>query len=67
MKKSIFVLLFVMFAISSAPFASAQGFHAKKEARKKEAEKPKALAGGVKFEVSKPFDEVFEKCKLFLF
>ena len=58
MKRSL-IFFVVLGVFSSITFA--QGLHAKIEARKKEAEKPKPLAGGIKFQVPKSFDETYEK------
>ena len=38
-----------------------KGLHAKIEARKKESEKPKAITGAVELQVTKSFDQAFEK------
>ncbi len=42
------------------------GFHDKKEARIEESAKPKSVSGGVKFEVQKPYDVVYEVILNFL-
>jgi hypothetical protein len=47
--------------VGVATAVQAQGLHDKIQARKKEAQKPKALAGAVTFQVPRGFDDAFEK------
>jgi len=56
--KYLVVLIIAMCAVSQM---DAQGLHAKIEARKKAAEKPQAIAGGVRFQVLQSFDEAYGK------
>ena len=61
--KYLIVLVLVMctFYFVGPQGLPAQGLHAKIEARKKESEKPKPIAGGVRFQVAKSFDATYEK------
>ncbi len=56
--KRLLILFVVASVFSSVAFT--QGLGARAEARKKESEKPQNVAGGVKFQVSKSYQDTYE-------